>query len=158
VLEYRITKYDPVVRSSGGTYTEWTSFSDIGQTFCGVPLTHAEYQRVENAYITSALSFLRDSGVTSLSVRGLENHGEALLGFGIDEAVSLEQIETILPRVLREEFWCKFEGPDSFIHVGYDYYMYIGVPLACPKSEHLAATLGLFVEPFRSPYGGRDSA
>jgi hypothetical protein len=158
MFEYRVTKYDPAVRHSGGTYTEWTSVSDIGRVFGGTPLTRAEYQRVESAYITSALAFLRESGVASLSIRGLENHGTALLAFGNGDILSLEQVEAILPQVLREEFWCKLEGPDSFIHVGYDYYMYVGVPLACPKSEHLAASLGLFPEPFPSPYDGEDAA
>jgi len=153
MFQYRVTKYDPRIRNSGGTYTEWTSVSDIGKSFDGVPLTEPEYQRVESAYVGVAVEFLRESGVQSLTVRCLENYGGAILAFEDHEALSLEQLAAILPRVLREEFWCKFEGPDSFVHVGYDYYMYLGVPCACPKSEQLAASLGLFVESFQSPYG-----
>lgn len=158
MFEYRVTKYNPDVRNSGSTYTEWTSVSDIGRSFRGVPLSADEYQRVESAYIASALEFLRESGVSSLTVSGLENHSDAPVTFVDGAVLSLEQVETILPRLLREEFWCKLEGPDSFVHVGYDYYMYVGVPVACPTAEQLAATLGLFVEPFQSPYSDSDGA
>ena len=54
--------------------------------------------------------------------------------------------------VLREEFWCRFEGQDAFVHVGYDYYMYVAVPHAVPQAVLLAQQVGLFVEPFESPY------
>ena len=160
MFEYRITKYDPAYRDVAGAYTrdEWTSVSDVGRSFEGTPLTKAEYKRVENAYVASALEFLRESNVRSLAVRGLENYRGALLAFGEGDAISLEKIEPILSQVLREEFWCKLEGPNSFIHVGYEYYMYIGVPSPCPKSEQRASSLGLFVEPFQSPYGDQDAA
>ncbi|MNU82239.1 hypothetical protein D3C71_719170 [compost metagenome] len=158
MFEYRVTKYDPRIRNSGGTYSEWTSVSDIGKSFDGVPLTSSEYQRVESTYIASALAFLREAGVPSLTVRALENHSDATVVLADGDVVSLEQVSAILPQVLREKFWCKLEGLDSFIHVGYDYYMYVGVPVDCPKAEQLAANLGLFVEPFQSPYGESDAA
>jgi hypothetical protein len=160
MFEYRVTKYDPAFRDTSGAYNraEWTAVSDIGRSFNGEPLTEAEYLRVESAYIATALEFLRESGVSSLVVRGLENHREAALTFGNGAHLSLEQVGVSLSRVLREEFWCKLEGPDSFVHIGYDYYMYLGVPTACPKAEQLAASLGLFVESFQSPYGDLDAA
>jgi hypothetical protein len=55
-------------------------------------------------------------------------------------------------RVLREEFWCRLEGPEAFVHFGYDYYLYVGVPRACPEAEQATRRAGLFVESFRSPY------
>jgi len=154
MIEYRVTKYSPAFRDGTGAYTlaEWTSFSDIGCTFNGSLLSEAEYLQVENAYIISALEFLRESKVSSLVVRGLENHRGALLTFGEGSSLSLEQLKITLSRVLREEFWCKFEGPDAFIHVGYDYYMYVGVPARCFDAEQVACSHGLFVEPFQSPY------
>ena len=158
MFEYRITKYDPSVRNSGGTYTEWTSVSDVGRSFNGTPLTMPKYRRVERAYVVSAVEFLRESGVESLTVRCLENRGDAVLTFGNGDVVSLEQIATIIPQLLREEFWCKLEGSDSFVHIGWDYYMYVGVPRPCAISQQLAASLGLFVESFRSPYGESSAA
>ena len=155
MVEYRVTKYSPALRDAGGAYThaEWTSFSDIGCTFNGSPLSEAEYLQVENAYVVSALEFLRESAVSSLAVRMLENHRGALLAVSEGSNLSLEQLKITLPRVLREEFWCKFEGVNSFIHIGYDYNMYVGVPARCTGAERLASSLGLFVDPFQSPYG-----
>lgn len=65
MFEYRITKYDPALRSASGAYArkEWTSRSDIGCSFEGVVLTLAAYQRVEDAYVDVALAFLMESGI-----------------------------------------------------------------------------------------------
>ena len=62
------------------------------------------------------------------------------------------EVGEVVRRLLRAEFWCRLEGTESFVHVGYDYYMYVGVPAACPSAEASARQFGLFVEPFRSPY------
>jgi hypothetical protein len=160
MFEFRITKYDPAFRDPNGAYLrdDWTSVSDVGLSFDGKLLTNTEYRRVESAYIASALAFLRESGTTSLNVNGLEYHGSTPLSFSEGAVVSLEQAETILSHVLREDLWCKLEGPDSFIHIGYDYYMYVGVSVVCPQAQALAVSLGLFVESFQSPYGDADAA
>jgi hypothetical protein len=44
------------------------------------------------------------------------------------------------------------EGGEGFIHFGWDYYMYIGVPHPCPTARVRAADLGLYIEEFASPY------
>lgn len=55
--------------------------------------------------------------------------------------------------VLREEAWGKLGVPGkAYVHFGYDYYMYIGVPSKCGRSIAIARDLGLFVERIRSPY------
>ena len=154
MFQYRVTKYNPTFRDVSGVYTrnEWTAFCDIGKSFNEVILTNAEYQRVESAYVSTVVAFLQESNVLSLVVCGLENYGGIVLGFSDGSSLSLKQIEVTLPRILREEFWCKLKASQSFVHVGYDYYMYLGVPVVCPKAEQLAASLGLFVELFQSPY------
>lgn len=160
MVEYRVTKYSPAFRDAGGAYTrvEWTSFSDIGCMINGSTLSEAEYRQTERAYVSSALEFLRESAVTSLAVRGLENHRGVSLTFGEGSNLSLEQLKNTLPRVLREDFWCKFESPNSFVHVGYDYYMYVGVPAPCLKAVQFASSVDLFVEPFQSPYSDLGAA
>lgn len=159
MFEFRVTKYDPAFRDPKGVHLrdDWTSVHDIGLPFDGKILTNAEYQRIESAYIAIALAFLHESGISYLTVLGLEYHDTAPLPFSEGEAIPLKKIETIVPRVLREELWCRFEGPDSFIHIGHDYYMYVGVPAACPKAHALASDLGMFVEPFQSPHGDADT-
>jgi hypothetical protein len=159
LFEYRVTKYDPTFRGRGAyAREEWTSISDIGKPFRGVLLTEAEYQRVEDAYLTAALRFLSEAGLTELVVEGLENRGRNPLPFGEGCVLSGPELGQALRRVLREEVWCRFEAPNGFIHVGYDYYMYVGVPQSCPESQKLARELGLFAEPLQSPYRPNESA
>jgi hypothetical protein len=154
VFEYRITKYDPDLRRRDGGYLleEWTSVSDIGRELGGKIVTRAEYDLVESAYVAAALAFLEQAGVETLVVNGLENHEELALPFEEGSVLSLEKAGAVLRQVLREECWCRLVGPEAFIHVGYDYYMYVGVPREVPEAEQLAQRLGLFVEPFDSPH------
>jgi hypothetical protein len=154
VFEFRVTKYDPSYRDRRGAYTrdEWTSVSHIGRSFRGTILTEAEYQRVEDAYATAAVAFMREASVPSLAVAGLEYHSAVPLPIAERSSLGLTEVGEAVRQLLREEFWCRLEGLGAFIHVGYDYYMYVGVPVACPDSVALARQLGLFPEPFPSPY------
>ncbi len=154
MFEYRVTKYDPSFRDANGAFTrdEWISVTDIGRSFGGEKLTREEYQRVEDAYVATALAFLREAGVEALTVAGLENHGGTPLAFTEGSVLLLEQIGEVIRWVLREEFWCRLEATGAFVHLGYDYYTYLGVPRRCPQAEQFARQQGLFVEPFHSPY------
>lgn len=147
MLEYRVTKYNPLFRDSSGAYTrdEWTAVSDIGRSFEGVVLTRVEYQRVEDAYVAAAIEFLRETGVSSVAVMELENQGHTL-DFDASTVLSLERAGEVLRRVLREDFWCRLEAPKGYVRVGWDYYMYVGVSQPCPGAHALAEQLGLFVE------------
>jgi len=154
VNEYRVSKYNPAFRDRAGAYTkvDWTGFKQIGQTFSGVLLTSDEYERVEESYAQAALSFLRESGLPSMTVHGLENSRRQPLDFQNNSILPLDRIDEIIRRILREEFWCRLEGSNSFVHFGWDFHMYIGVPHPCPAAERKAAELGLYVEEFTSPY------
>jgi hypothetical protein len=151
---YRITKYDPQFRTASGCYTrdEWTSISDIGKAFHGVTLTPAEYERAEAAYVRTALTFLSEAEVASLVIRDLEDPDQIASRYAEGDSLTHKELKAVLRSLLREEFWCRLECHDAFVHIGYDYYMYVGVPHVCPAAEALADQLGLFVEPFRSPY------
>jgi hypothetical protein len=152
--QYRVTKYDPARRDISGAYPpgDWTSRSDIGQSFSGVMLTEERYLAVENAYLEAAAAFLKEAGVQGLAVVGPENAGACAKVPSDGETVSAEVLPTVLRSLLREEYWCRLEGASAFVHVGWDYYMYIGVAVRCPIAEGVARDLGLFVEQFRSPY------
>jgi hypothetical protein len=157
VFEYRVTKYDPAFRDRAGRYVrdEWTSFGDIGRPFGGVVLTREEYQRVEDAHVEAALAFLREAGCASLVAAGVENHAGSPLAPAEGDRLAGLQLGEVVRRLLREEFWCRLEGDGCFLHVGYDYYLYVGVPSPCPQACQLAARLGLFAEEFPSPYRER---
>ena len=151
--EYRVTKYNPAFRDQWDHYTraEWTMFKDIGKTYSGVLFTREEYERVEEAYVQAALSFLRESGLSSIRVAGIENRSKQPLDFDGDSVLPLDRIGEIIRRTLREEIYCRLEGSDCFIHFGWDYYMYIGVPHPCLRAQARAAELDLYVEEFASP-------
>jgi hypothetical protein len=119
-----VTKYNPAFRDASGAYLadEWTSVTDIGREFGGVTLTSDEYGRVEQAYIDSALAFLKEGGQTSLRIEGLENPAGCALNVGEGSVVSIEQVGDLIRQILlREEFWCRLEGRDGFVHFGWDY-------------------------------------
>lgn len=157
VFEFRVTKYDPSRRDARGGLIgdDWTSFSDIGKSFSDGLLTQEGYSQVEDAYVTASASFIRESGVPTLSIVGFENHAAANLPFGESTALGASDFGTVVRSLLREEYWCRLESIGGFIHVGWDFYMYIGVQRPCPLAVAETERLGLFVEPFHSPY--RDS-
>ena len=156
VNQYRVTKYNPNFRDASGAYTrdEWTSVGDIGHAFGGIELTRGEYERVEDAYVTAAIAFMREAAVRQLTLRGLENTRGTPICFTEGDGLPVEQVADVLRGVLREEFWCRLEADDAFMHVGWDYYMYLGVPLPCPMARCEVEKLGLYVEDFASPYRG----
>ena len=152
--EWRITKYDPRHRNAKGAYIrdEWTAFSHIGREFDGQVLTDAEYRRVEEAYVSVALAFLREAGCRELFAQGVESARGSTHAPIEGERLSLDRLGDVIRRILREEFWCRLQGENSFIHIGWDYYLYLGVEQECPEAKRLAAKRGLFVEAYVSPY------
>jgi|SRR5690348_11422367 len=151
--EYRVTKYDPALRGPNGEFQgdDWISFNQIGKSFHGIVLTAQEYKRVEDAYIKVALAFLSEGGIKALKVAGLENARQHPLAFGEESVLTLEQLPDVIEPILREDFWCRLEAENGFLHFGWDYYMYIGVPRPCRGAEQIASELGLYVEEFVSP-------
>lgn len=71
----RVTKYNPINRNEHGHYVvdEWTSVSDIGETFLDIPLTVDEYFRIESLYVDAVLEIMSCNGIEKLKVRDLEN-------------------------------------------------------------------------------------
>jgi hypothetical protein len=155
MIEYRITKYDPAFRDSGRyTRDEWTSVSDVGRSFGGMVLVREEYNRVEDAYVAAALAFLDEACVPALTVAGLEERrGRSSIADG--DQLDPTQLAEALRQLLREELWCRLECEEAFLHVGYDFEMYLGVPRQCPVAEDEARRLRLFVELVLSPYRAR---
>lgn len=151
---FRISKYDPKKRLEDGSYSvdEWTSFSDIGSSFQAGTLTEAEYERVEAAYVTSALDFLEEAEVDALRVVSYENYGGYQSQVDLNGSLSGDMLRRALVEVLREHWWGKFEADQCYIHIGYDFYMYVGVPKSCTQSRRTCVKRGLYVECVDSPY------
>ena len=150
--QYRVTKYNPKYRNTDGTYnrSEWTSFSDVGDI-----VSKEEYEKVESSYIDSALSFLEEQNISKLAITYIENQNkynepDVLLETGTK--LNTNQLKNVLKSILREKYWAKLENENSFIHLGWDYYMYIGVPNEPQQAKKYAESKGLYVESFNSPY------
>ena len=151
---FRITKYNPEYRNASGAYTrdDWTSYSDIGCTYAGRTLSLHEYQEVETTYIEVTVGFLRDAGIRELVVCNLEGSEESQTSIKEGAVLTLEQVPHVMRSVLRQEFWCRLEGQSTYVHIGWDFYMYVGVPIECQLAQVEAKQRGLFVESFITPY------
>jgi hypothetical protein len=152
------------MREPGGAYLkeDWTGIADIGRAFAGGILTEASYRNTENAYVQSLIGLLDKAGVASMSVSDIERRetaGLQTLGDGTlsacldiidDLQVAGQQLEYVIRGCLREYLWCRLLGPrDSYVHFGYDFYTYIGLPE--PADAHSVAQ-GLYLEECKSPY------
>jgi hypothetical protein len=160
MLSFRVTKYDPALRDVTGGYLrdEWTAYSDVGRVFNGEVLSRENYLEVEDAYVDVALSMLRKASIAALRVDGLERRGTESIALVEGQVLVIDEIGLVVRSMLREELWCRLEGADSFVHVGYDYYMYVAVPVLDNVLISEAARHGIFVEPYESPYATPDVA
>lgn len=151
---FRVTKYNPLHRDINGAYTrdDWTSFAQVGQLNDGALLSLHDYQQTENAYIEAAVGFMQEAHIRELTVMGLENADGSVTSIWEGATLTLAQSIEVIRAMLREEFWCRLEAPAGYVHIGWDFYMYVGVPIECPAARAGAERSGLFVEPFNSPY------
>ena len=149
--QYRVTKYDPANRVNGEyTKDEWTSMYDVGRSYNGKVFTFEEYLKVEKSYLDVIKDVLKELDIKAVEVRQGERIFSALNNSVVN---SREEVLMIARGVLREDFWCKLEARDFFIHFGYDYYMYIGADIEEKKMHEIAEKNGLFAELINeSPY------
>ena len=170
--QWRLTKYNPIHRGADGAYTrdEWTSVGDIGREITGHTLSVDEYLATEQAHLDIIERFLIGSKTPNWRITHLEyeydrhwtawlnKHGVPPLGRRVvlrnDRVISTNLAIDICKMCLRELAWCKLEGADgqSFIHFGWDYYVYLGCKNDLPGLRNFTETKSLYLEPFISPY------
>tara|TARA_R110000868_G_scaffold179686_1_gene419872 strand:+ start:315 stop:920 length:606 start_codon:yes stop_codon:yes gene_type:complete len=175
MLSYRITKYNPALRNSDGSYlddSEWTSISDIGKEKYNKP-TFQEYEYVENAYVKTVQLILNKNDIRSLEIDSLEqyNTGQDFINYKksgelnymsvefesdiklLKDSTEIDStcIEKYVRLILREVIWMKLISEDFELSFGYDYYMYIKCPDLTPEMIIAIEQLGLFVEPGIEP-------
>lgn len=128
MFEYRVAKYDPALRNESGAYLHatWTAFSDIGETYAGVKFSTYDYQRVEDAYVATALAFLSENQSTAVTVTDLAYIKDTAPWIMEGSELNEPKIARAISEILREEIWCRLQGSTAFVHFGYDYYMYKG--------------------------------
>lgn len=149
---YRISKYNPIYRQDGiYKKEEWTSMGDIGRIYDNIMFTPEMYLTVEQSYLSVIKSFCEQLNVDFLTVIGLEDYN-CLCGFYNGQEVRLNDILQISRDCLREKYWCKLESKDSFIHFGYDYYLYVGSSMTYENVKKITDCYNLYIEPIPSPY------
>jgi hypothetical protein len=165
MFAYRVTKYDPNQRDDSGAFLleDWTSVSDIGRSIGGKTLTQQHYLEIEDNYVEAAGRLLSCAGISSMRVKDLEVKAERKDTRFDDDGLSAKcfqlrdhtvvagkRLEDVIRGCLREYIWCRLAGPQhSYLHFGYDYYMYVGLPKSCST---VALPLGIFMEDVESPY------
>ena len=150
---YRVTKYNPALRNVNGYYEleDWTSISDIGSIFNNQVLTEADYLRIENSYVETAISILEEAQISFLEITDLEQRGyEIALKNG--QKIYRDQWRDVVRSMLREDIWCRLWNNDAYVHVGYDYYMYVGVQTEPTATLKKALEIDIYIENFISPY------
>ncbi|GGO05872.1 DUF7683 domain-containing protein [Saccharibacillus kuerlensis] len=166
MYHWRVTKYNPSNRNSQGHYLkdEWTCPSEIGKVFDGKQFTLEEYLNVENAYVATVFSFIKEIGLDLVRVinptKLLSNNNDRLfepkfeqIHLYEDQLIDISLVPDICRMVLRNIIGCKLVRKDKFyVHFGWDYYMYIGSMLPSEETIRLAKSNGLYVEEDVSPY------
>jgi len=146
--ELRLSRYEPgALQSATST---WTSISDVGQLFDDGLLSQAEYERVEDLYLVALESLLKDAGRPELTVSDLQlaplasaparvvREGARV---GVAEALEICRLE------LRDELSCRLDDDERFyVHVGFDFYVYVGCERLTPSVSAAIERSGLFIE------------
>ncbi len=168
MYHWRITKYNPQLRTSQGNFlaNEWTSYSDIGKFYNNKQFTQKDYLDTENAYVNAVINFMDCLKISSLKIVALEEFNEELISennhfqetslinnIHIGSCLNEQQVSDVYRLILREYIWAKLSyNTKMYVHFGYDYYMYIGSSLPCSEAIKDIIKEGLFVEKFKSPY------
>jgi hypothetical protein len=150
-----MTKYDPALRDERGGFTgdDWTSVSDVGDIFGGELLTLDRYLKVESHHLRVVAAFLAEAEADHTVVRGPERYDARWWPVEGERLSRLESVD-LVREMLRERGFCRLEAPRNvYIHVGSDYYVYLGGDVPSERTRLAAAQVELFVDsPFVSPY------
>lgn len=159
---YRITKYNPEFRDKEGHYTknDWTSISDIGQSFADGVLTVEKYKQTEDAYVETIKVILTEKGISKMTICGLEKNDVGEEDFFSPEErsffsriennfrIEIHEIELMIRLALREMVWCSLLTNEGNVRIefGYDYYMYVRCNKIEERTKQRILDNGLFVE------------
>jgi hypothetical protein len=169
MFAYRLSKYNKAnaLRSGGAVSEDWTSISDIGKVFSGELLTEKVYKRIEDDYVVATIGLLNSAGIKSVRITDLEFHPPAGIsrlndkellqqcsGLSVGAVVEAVDLEPLVRCCLREHIWCRLIGPNnSYIHFGYDFYLYLGLPVPADLS---VVPTDLCLETHESPWAGEN--
>jgi hypothetical protein len=150
-----VTKYAPALRDERGAFTgdDWTSVGDVDGSFGGEVLTLHRYLEVESHHLQVVAAFLTEAGADHTTVRHPERVEARWWPVEGERLTRLESVD-VVREMLRERGFCRLEAHrEVYIHVGDDYYVYMGGNVPSEQTRLVAAQVELFVDsPFVSPY------
>jgi hypothetical protein len=164
--QWRVTKYDPSKRNSDGSYAEneWVGVFELNHTFNAKTFTVNDYLETEEKYVNAAIRFFDETHEKSVILHDWHKDGTGntdMMPFNLDisqdfkdgQSISRESLPLVMRMLLRNIAHCSIEIKDKFfIHIGWDFYMYVGSSTDLPDAVSEVRQTGLFVEPFISPY------
>jgi hypothetical protein len=157
-----VTKYNPI-HYNNNIYTknEWTSYSDIGREYDAHLFTKEEYERVERSYIDAVNLFIDFVETNSIQVCNYPRKYAYLSECRTKDPqlydvckrlkdgmiLKTNEISIVIQLVLREYVQLSLvvdELSNSYIHFGYDYYMYFVSDRQIGDLKVAVEKLGLF--------------
>jgi hypothetical protein len=158
-MDYRISHYTELNKK-----TQWTSVSDVVEEN-NFEETFDLYKNTEDKYINIFKKLLNKNNITKMNIYDLEKNGNNAKGIynklfdrkylykiKNGDEYSIKDIFEIIRLCLREIIWCKIVWEDIYIHIGYDYYTYIGGLEISDKIIKEELENGITIEEYRSPY------
>lgn len=158
-----ITKYNPRFYDSNNLYTknEWTSYGDIGREYDAHLFTKEEYERVERSYIDAVNLFIDFVGTNRAQVSNYRREYAYISECRTNDpqlydvckrlkngmTLKANDISIAIQLVLREYVQMSFVVDDlsnSYVHFGYDYYMYFVSDREIGELKVAVEKLGLF--------------
>ena len=143
----RISKYDENVNVHTD---EWTSISDIGKKFKNKILTYDEYLLIENHYINCIEEIMTLASQTLFRVENLEKYSK--VQWTENQLININDMIKIVPDCLREKCWARLIGDNSYVHIGYDFYIYVGVSIDLSTIFKIVKNNQLYCKEMISPY------
>ena len=149
--KFRVSKYNPKYRENGiYTKDEWTDYSDVGQVFENGILSLEEYLKTEEQYILCIISVLKKDGIIFLSIEDFEQYGYT--EWKDKTTVTIDELSSLIRDCLRNKCWCKLRNNETYLHFGYDYYVYISSGMSSKNMCTICRSYNLFCEELSSPY------
>lgn len=152
MYEYQISKYDPKYRVNGiYIRNEWSGETDIGKFFEDGKLTRQEYDAVLDSYVECAMEILSCDHIEQMTISDIEIYADDVV-WQEKEVVKKDRIASVIYDCMHEKCWCRLSYGETFIHFGYELYMYIGCGMEYDKLASICTQHNLFAIKKESPY------
>jgi hypothetical protein len=147
-FSWRLSRYEPALRTRDSEWESWTAHSDIGKTFNGIPLTLEEYLRVEDLYLDGATRFAIDAAAEVFEVVYV-GHKDERFGVSAGQRLARSDLGPIVRANLRGDLECALLAASGTLQIefGFDLYMRVASSFACERAVAATAGAGLYVEP-----------